>query len=193
MLIICFPSCSPFLPPFASLFSPLVPAIRLHFFSPRCHTPSAAALIRLSTLPCLVCVLLLSVNKPSRRHSLTLPQEVSCAETEPTLDCFLPKCVVGHVCLGPLLPSPPPPPPFCSPCCFLLWALCRWLRPADRISEGFWQSSTSLQPWREHTAAMTSRPGLHCCPPRPRCSHKSATRDGRTAGAFSADGSLIQY
>ncbi|KAK1907002.1 ATP-dependent zinc metalloprotease FtsH, partial [Dissostichus eleginoides] len=35
--------------------------------------------------------------------------------------------------------------------------------------------------WREHTAALTLRPRLHCCPPPPWPQHsQSATREQRS-------------
>jgi len=93
---------------------------------------------------------------PPASLSNLLPQEASRSETEPRWIASCQKCVLGHILFG-----PPPPPPLVASS-FLLRAPCRWLRPADRISEEFLAErhlSLSLWLWSEreraHTAAVT--------------------------------------
>lgn len=97
---------------------------------------------------------------PPASLSNLLPQEASRSETEPRWIASCQKCVLGHILFGP----PPPPPPPLVASSFLLRAPCRWLSPADRISEEFLAErhlSLSLSLWlwsereRAHTAAVT--------------------------------------
>lgn len=157
-LVIRFASFGPFLPLLAYFFLSFLlfcpPCLRLSSWRTICCY-SHQTFLSLSSIPFVSSSPRSCCPSLNLHCSLTLPQEVSCAEKGAHAGLLPAKERSGTHLFGP----PSPPYSFCSHCRFLLRALCRWPRPADRISEGFWD--TALQPWRERTAAVTSRPQLH--------------------------------